>query len=140
MKTPTTVPQSTEARTALLASIVDFSDDAIVAKTSEGTITSWNRGAEQIYGYSSSEIIGKPMSMLIQPDRPDEMEGILARIRDGERVEHYETVRLRKDGKPIAISLTVSPIYDSDGKLVGVSSIARDITERARADEKLRAA
>ncbi|HEV3329878.1 MAG TPA: PAS domain S-box protein [Bryobacteraceae bacterium] len=132
--------QSIDARTALLASIVDSSDDAITGKTPEGIITSWNRGAELIYGYSSSEIIGKPMSMLIQPDRPDEMEGILARIRNGERVEHYETVRLRKDGKAIAISLTVSPIYDPEGKLVGVSSIARDITERTRADEKLRAA
>ena len=132
--------QSIDARTALLASIVDCSDDAIIAKTPEGIITSWNRGAEQIYGYAASEIISQPMSMLIQPDRPDEMEGILARIRNGERVEHYETVRLRKDGKAIAISLTVSPIYDSEGKLVGVSSIARDITERARADEKLRAA
>ena len=132
--------QSIDARTTLLASIVDCSDDAIVGKTPDGIITSWNRGAEQIYGYTATEIIGKPMSMLIQPDRPDEMEGILARIRDGERVEHYETVRLRRDGKAIAISLTVSPIYDSEGRLVGVSSIARDITERARADEKLRAA
>ena len=134
------VTLSTEGRTALLASIVDSSDDAIIGKTPEGIITSWNHGAEVIYGYSSSEIIGKPMSMLIQPDRPDEMEGILARIRNGERVEHYETVRLRKDGKSIAIALTVSPIYDSAGKLIGASSIARDITERARADEKLRAA
>ena len=132
--------QSIDARTALLASIVDCSDDAIVAKTSAGTITSWNRGAEQIYGYAASEIVGKPMSILLQPDRPDEMEGILARIRGGARVEHYETVRLRKDGKPISISLSVSPIYDSEGKLVGISSIGRDITERARADEKLRAA
>ena len=132
--------QSIDARTALLASIVDCSDDAIVAKTSAGIITSWNRGAEQIYGYSAAEIIGRPMSVLLQPDRPDEMEGILAKIRGGARVEHYETVRLRKDGKPIAISLSVSPIYDSEGKLVGVSSIGRDITERARADERLRAA
>jgi PAS domain S-box-containing protein len=132
--------RSIDARNALLASIVDCSDDAIIAKTAEGLITSWNRGADLIYGYSAGEIIGKPMSILIQPDRPDEMEGILARIRAGERVEHYETVRLRKDGKAISISLTVSPIYDSEGKLIGVSSIGRDITERARADEKLRAA
>jgi PAS domain S-box-containing protein len=132
--------QSIDARTALLASIVDSSDDAITGKTPEGIITSWNRGAEMIYGYTSAEIVGKPMSMLIQPDRPDEMEDILARIRSGERVEHYETVRVRKDGKAIAISLTVSPIYDPEGRLIGVSSIARDITERARADEKLRAA
>jgi PAS domain S-box-containing protein len=134
------VTLSAESRTALLASIVDSSDDAIIGKTPEGIITSWNHGAEVIYGYSSTEIIGKPMSMLIQPDRPDEMEGILARIRNGERVEHYETVRLRKDGRSIAIALTVSPIYDPEGGLIGASSIARDITERARADEKLRAA
>ncbi|PWU01130.1 MAG: hypothetical protein C5B51_23645, partial [Terriglobia bacterium] len=132
--------QSIDARTALLASIVDSSDDAIIAKTPEGIITSWNRGAELVYGYSANEIIGKPVSILTQPDRPDEMEGILARIRSSERVEHYETSRLRKDGKAIAISLTVSPIYDSTGTLIGVSSIARDITERKRSDERLRAA
>jgi len=137
---PIVVAQSSEARTALLASIVDCSGDAIIAKTPEGIITSWNHGAEQIYGYSASEIIGQPVSLLIHPDRPDEMAGILARIRSGERVEHYETVRLRKDGKAIAIALTVSPIYDSEGRLVGASSIARDITERTRAVEKLRAA
>ncbi len=132
--------QSIDDRTALLASIVDCSDDAIIAKTPEGHITSWNRGAEMIYGYSSDEIIGKPMSTLIHPDRPDEMDGILARIRQGERVEHYETMRVRKDGRAISISLTVSPIYDSESTLIGVSSIARDITERKRADENLRAA
>src|SRR5439155_17639899 len=89
---------------------------------------------------SAAEIFGKPISAVISPDRPDEMAGILARIRHGERVEHYETTRLRKDGKPISISLSVSPIYDSEGSLVGVSSIARDITERKRSDEKLRTA
>ncbi len=132
--------QPVDPRTALLASIVDSSDDAIIAKTPNGIISSWNRGAELIYGYTASEIIGKPISVLISPDRPDEMEGILARIRQGERVEHYDTMRVRKDGKSISISLTVSPILDSAGKLIGVSSIARDITERKRADEKLRAA
>jgi PAS domain S-box-containing protein len=132
--------QSVDARTALLASIVDSSDDAIIAKTPEGIITSWNRGAEQIYGYSAQEIIGRPMSLLLHSERADEMDGILARLRHGERVEHYETVRVRKDGRTISISLTVSPIYDSQGTLIGVSSIARDITERRRADEKLRAA
>src|SRR5260370_387490 len=135
-----TTMQSAEARTALLAFIVDSSDDAITAKTPHGVITSWNRGAELIYGYSSSEIIGKPMSVLIHPDRPDEMDVILARIRRGERVEHYETMRVRKDGQTISVSLTVSPIYDSNNILIGVSSIARDITECKRADESLRAA
>ena len=135
-----TVSQSVDARTALLASIVDSSDDAIIAKTPDGTITSWNRGAELIYGYTAAEVIGKPITALINPDRPDEMDDILARIRHGERVEHYETMRVRKDGKPISVSLTVSPIYDAAGRLIGVSSIARDITERKRADERLRSA
>src|SRR6266404_895633 len=118
--------QSADERTALLASIVDYSDDAIIAKTPNGVITSWNRGAELIYGYASGEIVGQPMSTLMHPDRPDEMDVILARIRHGERVEHYETMRVRKDGKTIFVSLTVSPIYDSSGELIGVSSIARD--------------
>jgi PAS domain S-box-containing protein len=132
--------QSIDARTALLASIVDYSDDAIIAKTPTGIITSWNRGAELIYGYSSSEIIGQPMSLLIHPERPDEMDVILARIRQGERVEHYETMRVRKDGRTISVSMTVSPIYDSNNLLIGASSIARDISERKRADENLHAA
>jgi PAS domain S-box-containing protein len=127
-------------RVALLASIVDSSDDAIVAKTPNGIITSWNRGAEQVYGYSAEEVIGKPISVVTSPDRPNEMDEILARIRRGERVDHYETKRLRKDRKAIAISLTVSPIYDASHKLIGVSSIARDITERRQADEQLRSA
>ncbi len=129
--------QPADARTTLLASIVESSDDAIIAKTPEGIITSWNRGAELLYGYSAADIIGKPISLLIPPGRPDEMFGILARIRHGERVEHYETERVCRDGKTICISLTVSPIHDSAGKLIGVSSIARNITERKRAQEGL---
>ena len=132
--------QSVDARTALLASIVDSSDDAIIAKSTEGLVTSWNRGAEVIYGYTAAEMIGKPITVVVNPDRPDEMDEILARMRRRERVEHYETMRVRKDGKQIAVSLTVSPIYDSAGMLIGVSSIARDITERKQADQKLRAA
>jgi len=132
--------QAPEIRMSLLASIVDSSDDAIVGKTADGTITSWNRGAETIYGYSADEILGKPMSLLISTDRPNEMDEILVKIRDGERVEHYETIRIRKDGRAISVSLTMSPILGPDGSLIGVSSIARDITERRRADEKLRAA
>jgi PAS domain S-box-containing protein len=124
---------------ALLASIVDSSDDAIMAKTPEGVVTSWNRGAERIYGYTAEEIIGKSISVLTHAERPNEMIEILQKIRSGERVEHYETTRARKDGKAISVSLTVSPIHDASGVLVGVSSIARDITERKRADEKLRA-
>jgi len=109
------VTESTGSRTALLASIVDSSDDAIKAKTPDGIITSWNRGAERIYGYSAEEVIGKPIFMLVPPGRPDDMQGILARVRNGERVEHYETVRQRKNGQLIDISLTVSPIYDTEG-------------------------
>src|SRR5690349_5098990 len=103
--------QSVETRTALLAFIVDSSDDAITAKTTNGILTSWNRGAERIYGYTADEIIGKPVALLTPPGRPDDMAAILARIRNGEQVEHYETTRVRKDGKTIAVSLTVSPIY-----------------------------
>jgi PAS domain S-box-containing protein len=135
-----TLTAATNERIALLASIVDSSDDAIVAKTLNGVITSWNRGAEQVYGYTAEEVVGKPISVVTSPDRPNEMDEILARIRRGERVEHYETKRLRKDKKAIAISLTVSPICDNTGKLIGISSIARDITERRQADEQLRSA
>ncbi|MBI2818251.1 MAG: PAS domain S-box protein [Acidobacteria bacterium] len=129
-----------DSHLALLASIVNSSDDAIIGKTLEGIITSWNRAAEEMYGYTADEVVGKPISTLTHRDRPDEMENILARIRSGGRVEHYETLRVRKDGKAIAVSLTVSPMHDSKGNLIGVSSIARDITERKRADERLRAA
>ena len=124
---------ATSAPTTLLASIVNSSDDAIVSKTLDGTITSWNPAAEKMYGYSADEILGKNISMVSHPDRPEEMEEILARIRDGERVEHYETVRVRKDGRRISILLTVSPILDGSGKLVGASSVARDVTQRAGA-------
>ncbi len=132
-----TVKIDGEARISLLASIVDSSDDAIISKSLDGTITSWNRAAERIYGYTAEDIVGQPISTLISPDRPDEMSEILARIRNGVRVEHYETVRRRKDGRTIAVSLTVSPIYDDAGRLLGASSIARDITERKRADEQI---
>ena len=125
------------ASTALLASLVHSSDDAIDSKTLDGIITSWNPAAEQMYGYSANEIIGKNISMLSHPDRPEEMDEILQRIRNGERVEHYETVRVRKDGRRISISLTVSPILDGAGKVVGVSSIARDVTERTGATKTL---
>jgi len=127
-----------EARLALLASIIDSSDDAIVSKTLQGVVTSWNPGAETIYGYEADEIIGKPFSVLVHKDRPDEMVSILKEIRDGHRVEHYETVRVKKDGSTIQVSLTFSPIHDASGKITGASSIARDITERKRAEEQAR--
>jgi len=134
-----TLPAIEEGRTALLASIVDSSEDAIIGKTLEGIITSWNRAAESMYGYTAEEIIGRPISIVFSSDRPREMDDILARIRKGERVDHYETLRRRKDGSIIYVSLTVSPIRDGSGRLIGASSIARDISERKRIDEQLQA-
>ena len=126
-------------RTALLASIVDSSDDAIFGKTLEGVITSWNRAAESMYWYSAEEIIGKPVSVLLPQDREAEMDELLAEIRKGRRVDHYETLRRRKDGSLVHVSLSVSPIHDPSGRLIGASSIARDISERKRTDEQLQA-
>jgi len=120
---------------ALLASIVDSSDDAIITKAPDGTITFWNRGAERLYGYTAQEMIGRSLKLITPPDRPNDIETILERIRKGERVDHYETRRVRKDGSTISVSLTVSPILDKAGALVGISSIARDITERQRSEE-----
>jgi len=125
-----------DARRFLLASIVDSSDDAIMGKTPDGIITSWNPAAERMYGYKAEEILGQPVSVLESPDRPGEMVDILERIRSGQRVEAYETNRRRKDGSLIYVSLTISPIYDSERRIVGISSISRDITERKRAEEQ----
>jgi PAS domain S-box-containing protein len=119
-----------------LAAIVESSDDAIVSKDFDGIITSWNRGAERLFGYTAEEAIGQPITILIPQDRHDEEPAILARIRSGERVDHYETVRQRKDGALIEISLSVSPIRGPDGRIIGASKIARDITERRRAQEQ----
>ncbi|MFQ5666628.1 MAG: PAS domain S-box protein [Candidatus Binatia bacterium] len=117
-----------------LVAIVESSDDAIIGRTVDGSIVSWNRGAEKTYGYSAAEAIGRPVSMLLPPDRPHEMNQILERIRSGQRITHYETVRLRKDGTRVPVALTVSPMNDGEGRLIGTSSIARDITERKRAE------
>jgi PAS domain S-box-containing protein len=119
-----------------LASIVDSSNDAIVSKNLDGVITSWNRGAERIFGYTASEAIGKPVTMLIPADMQDEEPRIMARIRAGEHIEHYETVRQRKDGSLIDISLTISPLKNATGVIVGASKIARDISESRRAREQ----
>ena len=119
-----------------LASIVETSDDAIVSKDLDGIITSWNRGAEQLFGYSAQEVIGKSVTILIPEDRIDEEPEILNRIRRGERVDHYDTVRRHKNGSLIDISLTVSPLKDADGRVVGASKIARDVTERKHAHEQ----
>jgi PAS domain S-box-containing protein len=119
-----------------LASIVESSYDAIVSKDLNSIITSWNRGAELLFGYTAEEVIGKSVTLLIPPDRMDEEPEILARIRRGERVDPYDTVRRRKDGSQIDISLTVSPLKDADGRIIGASKIARDITDRKRAQEQ----
>jgi PAS domain S-box-containing protein len=115
-----------------LAKVVESSDDAIISKDLNSTITSWNPGAERIFGYTAEEAIGKSIRMLIPQDLQGEEDEVLAKIRAGDKVDHYETVRLRKDGTPLAISLTVSPIRDDRGVIIGASKIARDVTERAR--------
>ena len=120
-----------------LAAIIESADDAIISKTLEGVITSWNAGASRIFGYKAEEIVGQNVLVLIPDDLKSEETHILARIRAGERIEHYETIRLRKDGSPAHISLTVSPIKGVDGKVIGASKIARDISERLRFEREL---
>ena len=129
--------QAEEVR-ARLAAIVESSEDAIIAKTLDGIITDWNRGAKKIYGYSAQEVLGKPINILVPSDRPNEIPMILERLRRGEAIEHYETVRVAKDGRRLDISLTISPIRNSAGKIVGASTIARNITERKRAEKALK--
>jgi len=129
--------QRTEEVRGRLAAVVESSDDAIISKTLDGTITAWNPGAEKLFGYSSLEAVGKPMRMLLPPERAQEESAILARIGYGERVDHFETVRVRKDGKRVDVSVTISPIKNSSGAIVGASNIARDITEHKRAESDL---
>lgn len=121
-----------------LAALVESSDDAIVSKSLEGTIQSWNRGAERMFGYSATEVVGRSITVLIPQDRHDEEHEILAKLRRGERIESYETIRLRKDGRLIDVALTVSPIRDSSGEVIGASKIARDVTARKRTETALR--
>ena len=127
-----------EERAQQLVSIVESSDDAIISKDLDGIIRTWNSGAERLFGYSAGEILGKPVTILFPPGCEDEEPGILARIRRGDRIHHYETVRRRKDGSLLDISLTVSPVRDDAGHIVGASKIARDITGRKEAERKLR--
>ena len=122
----------------LLAAIVDSSDDAIIGKTLAGTIVSWNIGAERLYGYRADEVIGQPIAILIPPDRPDELPAIMSQLAQGERIDHYETERICKDGTRIFVSLTISPIKDDTGAITGASTIARDITARKRAEAQQR--
>jgi two-component system sensor kinase FixL len=127
-----------DAAADILAAIVESSDDAIIAKDLHGTILSWNRGAERMYGYAAAEIIGKPVSVLIPQDQPDELVGIMVSLTRGERVEHYETVRVTKDGRRLDVSLSIAPVKDAAGKVVGASTIARDITARKQDIRRLR--
>ncbi|MFS8069434.1 MAG: PAS domain-containing protein [Byssovorax sp.] len=128
------------SRVALLAAVVDSSSDAIISKTLDGVVLTWNRAAEKIYGYTAEEILGSSVVRLTHPDRVHEIAEEIATLRDGGRVEPYETLRVRKDGKIISVSLTISPIHNSVGQVVGASSIGRDITERKQADELILAA
>src|SRR5262249_50587972 len=116
----------------LLSAIVSSADDAIISKDLNGIVTSWNPSAQSLFGYTAQEMIGKPIAVLIPPDHADEGPQILTRIRRGERIEHYQTQRVRKDGRLIDISLSVSPIRDRMGVIIGASKVARDISDRKR--------
>ena len=133
------ITEQLQAEKALrhLAAIVETTDDAVISKDLNGIITSWNPAAERLYGYKAAEMIGKPVANLVPPEWPDEEPKILARIRRGERIDHYETVRIAKDGRRVDVSLTVSPIRDASGKIIGASKIARDITEQKRTQEEI---
>jgi PAS domain S-box-containing protein len=123
-----------------LAAIVESSDDAIIAKDLNGIITNWNSSAERIFGYTESEVVGKPITIIIPPELQDQETDILRRLRSGERVEHFETVRVTKTGERVLISLTVSPVRDSSGKIVGASKVARDVTRIRQIEQALRVA
>ena len=132
--------KKTEQASLHLAALVESSDDAIIAKNLDGIVKSWNPAAERLFGYTPEEMIGKPITTIIPPNRSDEETRILERIRRGERIEHYDTVRQRKDGSAVEISLTISPIKDARGKIIGASKIAREITKRKQAETALREA
>ncbi len=126
-----------EEKNLRLAAIVESSDDAIIGKSLDGIITSWNRGAANIYGYKEDEVVGKPVSLLVPPERHDELSRLLERAKQGEHVEHHETVRRKKDGRDIDVSLTISPIRNPEGRITGASTIARDITEQTSLQRQL---
>ena len=138
LRTEITRRERVEAELRRIASIVESSDDAILSKSLQGIITTWNAGAQRVFGYTAEEAIGKPVTMLMPPERQNEEPQILERIRRGDRIDHYETIRQRKDGTLIDISLTVSPVKDADGNVIGASKIARDITDRKRAEQDAR--
>src|ERR1700733_7980432 len=130
--------QSNFIAQARLAAVVDSSDDAIVSKTLEGRIQTWNAAAERLFGYTAAEIIGKPIMIIVPPELQAEERQILDRLKRGERIDHFETVRVAKDGHRIQISLTVSPVRDPQGVIVGASKIASDVSERQRSERELR--
>ena len=129
-----------EETKARLAAIVESSDDAVVSKTLDGIILSWNAGAERVFGYTAEEAVGRSITLIIPPERQDEEREVLERLRRGERIEHFQTVRVSKEGRRIDISLTVSPVRDAEGRVIGASKVARDITDWKRAEEALREA
>jgi PAS domain S-box-containing protein len=131
--------RESQQRLRWLASIVEHTDDAIVSKNLDGIITSWNRGAERIFGYTAEEAIGQPITIVIPLDRQSEERDILTRIRRGERIDHFETIRQRKDGSLIVVSLTVSPVNNAEGDIVGASKIARDISAQKKSQEQIAA-
>jgi len=122
----------------LLAAIVDSSEDAILSKGLDGTITSWNAAAERMFGYAADEIVGESIHTIVPPDRREEERSILARLKKGEQIHHYETIRQKKDGQRLHVMLTVSPVRGSDHTIVGASNIIRDISERRRVERELR--
>ncbi|HET9530612.1 MAG TPA: PAS domain S-box protein [Blastocatellia bacterium] len=131
-----TEQKKAEQTAFLLASIVGSSNDAIIGKSMDGTIVTWNEGAQRLYGYSPEEAVGLPVSVLMPPERADDFPEIMERLKKGEKIDHYETVRLSKDGRLINVSVTISPIKDSGGKIIGASTVARDITERKLIEEE----
>src|SRR5690606_16536718 len=131
----TTTRRAIEA-SLFLAAIVQSSDDAIIGQTLDGNIASWNRGAEKLYGYTAAEAIGQPMSLLVPEDHSDEVPEIIERVKRGENIEHFETERVRKDGRRVHVSLTISPVMDGEGEVMGASKVARDITARIEEDRR----
>ncbi len=124
---------------ARLAAIIESSEDAIISKTLQGVVQTWNAGAERLFGYQAEEVVGQPITLIVPPERLDKEKEILARLARGERIDHFETVRMAKDGHRVDISLTVSPIRDAEGRIIGASKVARDVTERKLEEEALQA-
>ena len=133
-----TSQRNAEKTQALLAAIVQSSNDAIVSKTLDGTITSWNDAAERLFGYTAEETLGRSITVLIPPDRLDEERVLIGRVAAGHRVDHYETIRLRRDGTEVALSISLAPVLDASGRVIGASKTARDLTEQRKAEKALR--